>query len=62
MSNQDNKIDELAQLENENEQQQNSTAHSIDVSSLDVVEIVIEMGKGVLDVASSVIENIDIDF
>ncbi|WP_262463910.1 hypothetical protein [Acinetobacter dispersus] len=41
MSNQDNKIDELAQLENENEKQQNSTAHSIDVSSLDVVEIVI---------------------
>lgn len=62
MSNQDNKIDELAQLENENEQQQNSTAHSIDVSSLDVAEIVVEMGKGVLDVASSIIENIDIDF
>lgn len=62
MNNQGNKIAELAQLENEDEQQQNSTAHSIDVSSLDVVEIVIEMGKGVLDVASSVIENIDIDF
>jgi len=62
MSNQDNKIDELAQLENENEKQQNSTAHSIDVSSLDVVEIVIEMGKGVVDVASSVLENIDINF
>ncbi|ENW92387.1 hypothetical protein [Acinetobacter dispersus] len=62
MSNQDNKIAELAQLESENEKQQNSTAHSIDVSSLDVVEIVIEMGKGVVDVASSVLENIDIDF
>ncbi|QHH97260.1 hypothetical protein [Acinetobacter dispersus] len=62
MSNQDNKIAELAQLENEDKQQQNSIAHSIDGSSIDLAEIVVEMGKGVLDVASSIIENIDIDF
>lgn len=62
MDNQDNKIDEIAQLESEDGKQQNSIAHSIDVSQIDLAEIVVEMGKGVLDVASSIIENIDIDF
>ncbi|MCH7396024.1 hypothetical protein MMP66_17400 [Acinetobacter dispersus] len=62
MDNQDNKIDEIAQLESEDGKQQNSTAHSIDVSPIDLAEIVVEMGKGVLDVTSSIIENIDIDF
>lgn len=46
MNNQGNKIAELAQLENEDEQQQNSAAHSIDGNSIDLAEIVIEMGEG----------------
>ncbi|WP_228284317.1 hypothetical protein [Acinetobacter sp. Tr-809] len=46
MNHQENKMDELAQSENEDQQPQNSAAHSIDVNSIDLVEIVIEMGNG----------------
>lgn len=46
MNYQENKMDELTQSENEDQQPQNSAAHSIDVNSIDLVEIVIEMGNG----------------
>ncbi|USA45139.1 hypothetical protein NDN11_10375 [Acinetobacter sp. C26M] len=62
MNHQENKMDELAQSENEDQQQQNSAVHSIDVNPIDLVEIVIEMGNGVVDVASAIVKNIDINF
>ncbi|OBY74565.1 hypothetical protein [Acinetobacter gyllenbergii] len=61
MNNTNNPVDELEQLETE-QQQQNSTVNSIDLNPVDLVEIVVEMGKGALDVASSIIEKIEIDF
>lgn len=61
MNNTNNPVDELGQLESD-QQQQNSTVNSIDVNPVDLVEIVVEMGKGALDVASSIIEKIEIDF
>lgn len=61
MNNTNNPVDELEQLETE-QQQQNSEVNSIDVNPVDLIEIVVEMGKGALDMASSIIENIDVDF
>ncbi|MCU4583086.1 hypothetical protein KTJ32_19015 [Acinetobacter gyllenbergii] len=61
MNNTNNPVDELGQLESD-QQQQNSTVNSIDLNPVDLVEIVVEMGKGALDVASSIIEKIEIDF
>lgn len=61
MNNTNNPVDELEQLETE-QQQQNSAVNSIDINSVDLIEIVVEMGKGALDMASSIIENIDVDF
>lgn len=60
MNNMSNPVDDLEQLENE-QQQQSSTTHSVDINPVDLVEIVVEIGKGALDVASSIIENIDVD-
>ncbi|MBK5647673.1 conserved hypothetical protein [Acinetobacter proteolyticus] len=60
MNNMNNPVDDLEQLENE-QQQQNSTTHSVDINPVDLVEIVVEIGKGALDIASSIIENIDVD-
>ncbi|QHH95021.1 hypothetical protein FPL18_14910 [Acinetobacter gyllenbergii] len=60
MNNMNNPVDDLEQLENE-QQQQSSTTHSVDINPVDLVEIVVEIGKGALDVASSIIENIDVD-
>jgi len=61
VNNTNNPVDELGQLESD-QQQQNSTVNSIDLNPVDLVEIVVEMGKGALDVASSIIEKIEIDF
>ncbi|EPF81463.1 hypothetical protein GCM10025882_30960 [Acinetobacter gyllenbergii] len=61
MNNTNNPVDELGQLESDH-QQQNSTVNSIDLNPVDLVEIVVEIGKGALDVASSIIEKVEIDF
>lgn len=62
MNSQNNEIAPLTSLEQEEKPQENSIASSINPDPIDVVELVSEIGKGVLDLASSVLDSIDIDF
>lgn len=48
---QDNKINEL---ENEDQQPQSSVVNSINFNPVDLVEIVVEIGRDALDIASSI--------
>lgn len=53
--------DELLQ-EQTNSQKDSSIANAINPDPIDLTELVVDLGKGVLDVASSLLDKIDIDF
>nr|WP_174505647.1 hypothetical protein [Acinetobacter sp. Marseille-Q1620] len=63
MNDQNNEIDPSNILEKENEEktQDNSVLDSINPDPIDLAELVSDLGKSVLDFASSVVDNISID-
>ncbi|WP_336975718.1 hypothetical protein [Acinetobacter pittii] len=63
MQNQSEPINNVAQLDTENEQkQENSMLNSVNPDPVDVADLIVEIGKDVVDFASSILDNIDINF
>lgn len=63
MQNQNEPINNVEQLETENEQkQENSVLNSVNPDPVDVADLIVEIGKDVVDFASSILDNIDINF
>lgn len=63
MQNQNEQINNDEQLDNENEQkQENSVLNSANPDLVEVKDLIIEIGKDIADFASSVFDNIDINF
>ncbi|WP_336017127.1 hypothetical protein [Acinetobacter pittii] len=63
MQNQNDPINNIEQLDPENEQKQgNSVLNSVNPDPVDVTELIVEIGKDIADFASSVFDNIDINF
>jgi len=63
MQNQNEQINNVEQLGTENEQkQENSVLNSVNPDPFDVADLIVEIGKDVVDFASSVLDNIDINF
>nr|WP_174506093.1 hypothetical protein [Acinetobacter sp. Marseille-Q1620] len=63
MNDQNNEIDPSSILEKENEEQTqgSSVSDAINPDPIDLAELVSDLGKSVLDFASSVVDNISID-
>ncbi|ENU09344.1 hypothetical protein [Acinetobacter calcoaceticus] len=56
-------INNIEQLDAENEQkQENSVLNSVNPDPVEVTDLIIEIGKDVVDFASSIFDNIDINF
>ncbi|MCG9511609.1 hypothetical protein MCL32_08285 [Acinetobacter pittii] len=63
MQNQNEPINNVEQLDTENEQkQENSVLNSVNPDPVDVADLIVEIGKDVVDFASSILDNIDINF
>jgi len=63
MQNQNDPINNLGQLDVDNEQkQENSVLNSVNPDPVDVTDLIVEIGKDIADFASSVFDNIDINF
>lgn len=63
MQNQNEQINNVEQLDTENEQkQENSVLHSVNPDLVEVKDLIVEIGKDIVDFASSVFDNIDINF
>ncbi|MDV7635175.1 hypothetical protein R4796_02250 [Acinetobacter baumannii] len=63
MKNQNDPIKNIEQLDTENEQkQENSVLNSVNPDPVDVVDLFVEIGKDIADFASSILDNIDINF
>lgn len=63
MQNQNEPINNVEQLDNENEQkQENSVLNSVNPDPVDVADLIVEIGKDVVEFASSILDNIDINF
>ncbi|WP_447507002.1 hypothetical protein [Acinetobacter oleivorans] len=63
MQNQNEQINNDEQLDTENEQkQENSVLNSVNPDLIEVKDLIIEIGKDIADFASSVFDNIDINF
>lgn len=63
MQKQKDPINNIEQLDAENEQkQENSALNSVNPDPVEVTDLIIEIGKGVVDFASSIFDNIDINF
>ncbi|ENU09303.1 hypothetical protein [Acinetobacter calcoaceticus] len=63
MQKQNDPINNIEQLDAENEQkQENSVLNSINPDPVEVTDLIIEIGKDVVDFASSIFNNIDINF
>ncbi|WPP87490.1 hypothetical protein [Acinetobacter pittii] len=63
MQNQNDPINNIEQLDPENEQKQgNSVLNSVNPDPVDVTDLIVEIGKDIADFASSVFDNIDINF
>lgn len=63
MQNQNEPINNIEQLEAENEQKQESSVlNSVNPDPVDVGDLIVEIGKDVVDFASSILDNIDINF
>ncbi|OCY20123.1 hypothetical protein [Acinetobacter pittii] len=63
MQNQNDPINNIEQLDPENEQkQENSVLNSVNPDPVDVTDLIVEIGKDIADFASSVFDNIDINF
>ncbi|EKK13454.1 hypothetical protein Q5X75_01665 [Acinetobacter baumannii] len=63
MQNQNEQINNDEQLDTENEQkQENSVLNSVNPDPVDVTDLIVEIGKDVVDFASSIFDNLDINF
>ncbi|GEA69139.1 hypothetical protein PA3_32970 [Acinetobacter pittii] len=63
MQNQIEPINKIEQLDAENEQkQENSALNSVNPDPVDVTDLIVEIRKDIADFASSVFDNIDINF
>ncbi|KRI62313.1 hypothetical protein APC62_07395 [Acinetobacter pittii] len=63
MLNQNEQINNVEQLGTENEQkQENSVLNSVNPDPVDVADLIVEIGKDVVEFASSILDNIDINF
>lgn len=63
MPNQNDQINNVEQLGTENEQkQENSVLNSVNPDLVDVADLIVEIGKDVVEFASSILDNIDINF
>ncbi|MDO7196972.1 hypothetical protein [Acinetobacter pittii] len=63
MQNQNEQINNVEQFSTENEQkQENSVLNSVNPDPVDVADLIVEIGKDVVDFASSILDNIDIIF
>ncbi|MDS7944747.1 hypothetical protein RMA95_12605 [Acinetobacter sp. V110_1] len=63
MQNQNDPINNIEQLDVEDEQkQENSVLNSVNPDPVEVTDLIIEIGKDIVDFASSVFDNIDINF
>ncbi|MGU2664627.1 hypothetical protein ACVYBQ_12945 [Acinetobacter baumannii] len=63
MQNQNEQINNVEQLDTENEQkQENSVLNSVNPDLVEVKDLIVEIGKDIIDFASSVFDNIDINF
>ncbi|MFW1842334.1 hypothetical protein ACG9YY_05175 [Acinetobacter pittii] len=63
MQNQNDPINNIEQLDAENEQkQENSVLNSVNPDPVEVTDLIVEIGKDIVDFASSVFDNIDINF
>lgn len=63
MQNQIDPINNVEQLDTENEQkQENSVLNSVNPDLVEVKDLIVEIGKDIVDFASSVFDNIDINF
>lgn len=63
MQNQNDPINNIEQLDVEDEQkQENSVLNSVNPDLVEVTDLIIEIGKDVVDFASSILVNIDINF
>ncbi|MBO8208160.1 MULTISPECIES: hypothetical protein [Acinetobacter calcoaceticus/baumannii complex] len=63
MQNQNDPINNIEQLDVEDEQkQENSVLNSVNPDLVEVTDLIIEIGKDVVDFASSILDNIDINF
>ncbi|WP_445534916.1 hypothetical protein [Acinetobacter sp. G18] len=63
MQNQNEQINNVEQLDTENEQkQENSVLNYVNPDLVEVKNLIVEIGKDIVDFASSVFDNIDINF
>ncbi|MDE4039640.1 hypothetical protein [Acinetobacter pittii] len=63
MQNQNEQINNVEQLGTKNEQkQENSVLNSVNPDPVDVADLIVEIGKDVVDFASSILDNININF
>lgn len=63
MQNQNEPINNVEQLDTENEQkQEKSVLNSVNPDPVDVADLIVEIGKDVVEFASSILDNIDINF
>ncbi|MDC4329461.1 hypothetical protein OHV66_14095 [Acinetobacter baumannii] len=63
MQNQNEQINNDEQLDTENEQkQENSVLNSVNPDPVNVTDLIVEIGKDVVDFASSIFDNLDINF
>ncbi|EXI35461.1 hypothetical protein ACKEN5_14300 [Acinetobacter baumannii] len=63
MQNQNDPIKDIEQLDTEDAQkQENSVLNSVNPDPVDVTDLIVEIGKDVVDFASSIFDNIDINF
>ncbi|OUC59074.1 hypothetical protein [Acinetobacter seifertii] len=63
MQNQNDPINNIEQLDVEDEQkQENSVLNSVNPDLVEVTDLIIEIGKDAVDFASSIFDNIDINF
>ncbi|WP_436462763.1 hypothetical protein [Acinetobacter seifertii] len=63
MQHQIEQINNVEQLDVEDKQkQENSVLNSVNPDPVDVTDLIVEIGKDIIDFASSVFDNIDINF
>jgi len=63
MQNQIHPINNIEQIDAENEQkQENSVLNSVNPDPVEVTDLFVEIGKDIVDFASSIFDNIDINF
>ncbi|WP_151822449.1 hypothetical protein [Acinetobacter oleivorans] len=63
MQNQNDPINNIEQLDAEDEQKQESSVlNSVNPDPVEVTDLIVEIGKDIVDFASSVFDNFDINF